>query len=271
MKRSITGCGGPPRKLSAILLSAVMLVTGLALASDNSIYIDQAGDNATIAITQDGTTNVVRGIQGTGSGDTTPAKIYGDGNEVSVTQTGANSVLNLGINRGTGTGTTGNSVTYDVTGNNATATLNLNNADTGTAASNTVGISQSGNYATSDLSVTGDSNTISVTTAGGANNAYTSTVAGDSNTQSISMTGGASNSATVSQSGDSNSAVITAVGASNTFGITQSDGAHTTSIGVAGSSNTFSVTQQGTAGANTFNYTSTSGSGNTVTINQNAR
>jgi len=81
-------------------------------ASDNSIYIDQTGDNAVISITQDGTGNIVRGIQGTGTSNTTPAGIYGDGNEVTVNQVGSGNVLNMGINRGTGTGTTGNTVTY---------------------------------------------------------------------------------------------------------------------------------------------------------------
>ena len=76
-----------------------MLVTGVVLAADNSIYIDQTGDNATIAVTQDGTTNVVRGIQGVGSSNTTPAKIYGDGNDVSVSQVGNGNTLNLGVVR----------------------------------------------------------------------------------------------------------------------------------------------------------------------------
>ena len=97
MKQSITGAGSLSRKLTAILLSVAMLVTGVVLAADNSIYIDQTGDNATIAVTQDGTTNVVRGIQGVGSSNTSPAKIYGDGNDVSVSQVGNGNTLNLGV------------------------------------------------------------------------------------------------------------------------------------------------------------------------------
>ena len=95
----MTGFGGFSRKLFATLLVSAMMLTG-SNAADNSIYIDQAGDNATISVTQDGTSNVVRGIQGVGTGNTTPAKIYGDGNQVSVSQVGSNNVLNLGINRG---------------------------------------------------------------------------------------------------------------------------------------------------------------------------
>ena len=81
-------------------IMVAMIFSASAFAADNSIYIDQAGDNATISVTQDGTSNVVRGIQGVGTGNTTPAKIYGDGNQVSVSQVGSNNVLNLGINRG---------------------------------------------------------------------------------------------------------------------------------------------------------------------------
>ena len=47
------------------------------MAADNSIYIDQAGDNSTISVTQDGAGNTVRGIQGVGTGNTTPAIIRG--------------------------------------------------------------------------------------------------------------------------------------------------------------------------------------------------
>ena len=135
MKQSITGAGSLSRKLTAILLSAAMLVTGVVLAADNSIYIDQTGDNATISVTQDGTSNVVRGVQGVGSSNTTPAKIYGDGNQVTVSQVGAANTLNLGVVRGSGTGTAGNTVNYSVTGNNSTGTLNLNNSGQGTALS----------------------------------------------------------------------------------------------------------------------------------------
>jgi hypothetical protein len=144
MKQGRTGASGLPRKLSAILLSVAMLIMGMASAADNSIYIDQTGDNAVIAVTQDGTGNIVRGIQGVGSSSTTPAKIYGDGNNVAVTQTGSSNILSLGINRGTGTGTTGNVVNYSVTGNSATGIINMNNANLGTAASNSVGITQTG-------------------------------------------------------------------------------------------------------------------------------
>jgi hypothetical protein len=271
MKQSLTGNGGLSRKLSAILVSVAMLVTGVAFAADNSIYIDQTGDNATIAVTQDGTTNVVRGIQGTGSSNSTPAKIYGDGNQVTVNQVGAGNTLNLGVVRGSGTGTAGNTVNYSVTGNNAIGTLNLNNDGQGTASNNTVGITQNGNGAKANLNLVGDGNSITVTTDGGANNEYKAGVTGNNNTQNVSVTGGG-NKVGITQEGDGHTTSIASVGATNSYTVTQTGGSsgHTTALDFNGSSNTATVTQVGTAADNIANIKSV-GSGNAFTINQNAR
>ena len=83
-------------KKFAIAIS-LAFAANVANAADNSIYIDQSGNNATVSVTQDGAGNVVRGIQGVGSSNTTPAKIYGDGNQVSVSQIGSGNTLSLGI------------------------------------------------------------------------------------------------------------------------------------------------------------------------------
>ena len=45
-------------KITMALLAVLSIATQ---AADNSIYIDQAGDNAVISVTQDGAGNVVRG------------------------------------------------------------------------------------------------------------------------------------------------------------------------------------------------------------------
>ena len=50
-------------KLWTVVLA---LFATTAFAADNSIYIDQSGDNSTIDITQTGAGNVVRVIQGVG-------------------------------------------------------------------------------------------------------------------------------------------------------------------------------------------------------------
>ena len=84
------------------MLAVVMSLN--VYSADNSIYIDQSGSGATISITQDGYGNVVRGIQGSGSDNTTPATIYGDNNQVTVNQVGNGNTLSMGIRTTTGSG-----------------------------------------------------------------------------------------------------------------------------------------------------------------------
>ena len=281
----MTGFGGLSRKLSAMLIASAMLLSGAGFAADNSIYIDQAGDNTTVYVNQDGTTNVVRGIQGVGSGNTTPAKIYGDGNQVTVNQVGSNNTLNFGIKTTTANGaTTGNTFNYSITGNNATGTINSNNNGQGTSASNNVDITQSGNYASANVNVLGSQNSVTATTAGGNYNAITSSINGDNNVQNISVSGGGNNAITVGQGDPVGGATsnakgmtdITVVGASNTVGINQTGGAlngHQATVDINGSSTTVDIVQQGTAADNIVNLKSTAGvgGGNSFTIRQNAR
>ena len=253
------------------MLSVVLaLFANVVFAADNSIYIDQAGDNSTIGITQSGAGNVVRGIQGVGTSNVTPAKINGNGNTVTVNQVGQSNTLDLGINTSAATGATGgNTYSYSVTGNNATAVINSNNAGTGTSGSNSVDIAQTGNNANANVNILGSKNVFNVITSGGASNSVINTTNGDSNTNNISMTGGGSNSATINQTTSNADITLTSLGASNTFTISQDGVAgtngHSTTLDFNGSSNTASVTQAGTIDT-TVNVKSV-GSGNAFTIN----
>ena len=65
-------------KKNKIIAVILMMMSSLAIGSDNSIYINQAGDNAVITMLQEGAGNRIRGIQGVGTGNTTPSKITGD-------------------------------------------------------------------------------------------------------------------------------------------------------------------------------------------------
>ena len=115
-------------------IMVAMIFSTSTLAADNSIYIDQSGDNSTIDITQTGAGNVIRGIQGVGTGNTTPAKIYGNNATIDIQQIGSTNTLNLGVNTSTATGRAyGIDLTYYVTGNSGVATINSNNAGTGTS------------------------------------------------------------------------------------------------------------------------------------------
>lgn len=247
------------------------LFAGVAFAADNSIYIDQSGDNSTIDITQTGTGNVVRGIQGAGTSNTTPAKMYGDAASVDIRQIGADNTLNLGFNVTTATGLGyGIDLTYYVTGNNGTATFNVNNAGTGTAASNLIDVRQTGNSAGINLNMLGSKNNFTAVTSGGSSNTITATVNADETTNTISMTGGASNSLTQNITSNKATNSITTVGASNTISLTQSGTAgtdgHAFTLNLTGSSNSLTVSQSGTVD-NTLNILS-SGSGNTWNVTQ---
>jgi Curlin associated repeat len=253
-------------KLWTVVLA---LFTSVAFGADNSIYIDQSGDNSTIDVTQTGAGNVVRGIQGVGSSNSTPAKIYGDNNAVDVRQIGSTNTLNLGVNTSTATGRSyGIDLTYYVTGNSATATINSNNAGTGTSGSNFIDVRQTGNSAGLNLNMLGSKNDFTAVTSGGASNSIVATINADSTVNNISMTGGGSNTLTETITSNKATNNITTVGASNGITLTQSGTAgtngHAFTLDLTGSSSTFNVTQSGTIDT-TVNLKSV-GSGNTWNI-----
>ena len=74
MKKMITGGSEFSRKLLTVML---LSVSAISWATDNSVYIDQAGDNSTITMTQDGSGNRIKGIlsNGTSGANTDPAKL----------------------------------------------------------------------------------------------------------------------------------------------------------------------------------------------------
>ena len=249
----------------------LLLAVTLSYAADNSIYIDQSGSNSTIDITQTGTGNVVRGIQGVGTGNTTPAKMAGDAAAVDIRQIGQDNTLNLGYTVTTATGMGyGIDLTYYVTGNNGTATFNINNAGTGTAASNLIDVRQTGNSAGIQLTLTGSKNSFIATTTGGASNTITATVGADETNTNIAVSGGGSNGITLSLTSNKGAVDIDIVGASNTLSLTQSGTAgatgHQFTYNVNGSSNSMTATQSGTVD-NNINVQSV-GSGNTWNITQ---
>lgn len=250
-------------------LMVAMTFSLSAFAADNSIYIDQSGDNSTIDITQTGAGNVVRGIQGVGTGNTTPAKIYGNSNAIDIRQIGSTNTLNLGVNTSVATGRAyGIDLTYYVTGNSATATINSNNAGTGTSGSNFIDVKQTGNSAGINLNILGSKNDFTALTSGGSNNSIISTITADETVTNLSMTGGGNNSYTGTLSSNKGKVDITTVGASNGIILTQSGTAgtngHAFTLNLTGSSNTFNVTQSGTIDT-TVNLLSV-GSGNAWNI-----
>lgn len=251
------------------LFVMILLFSITALAADNSIYIDQSGDNSTIDVTQTGAGNVIRGIQGVGTGNTTPAKMYGNNSTIDIQQIGSTNTLNLGVNVSTATGRAyGIDLTYYVTGNNGTATINSNNAGSGTSGSNFIDVRQTGNSAGINLNVLGSKNDFTAVTSGGASNTITATINADETVSNISMTGGGANTLTQTLSSNKGQINLTTVGASNTITLTQTGVAgtngHALTYSLTGSNNSFTATQSGTIDT-TVNVQS-AGSGNTWNI-----
>ncbi len=227
---------------------------GSGYAADNSIYIDQAGDNSTITMTQDGSGNKVKGIllNGNAGGTTDPAKLKGNAQTINIEQTGANNILALGIDSTQG-GTVNNfsnigvNLNYQVTGGNNTGYININNSGQGTASGNVVSIIQDGS-ATATLNMTGTSNQLTVNTAGGAGNIFTGTINADETVAAINQTGGGGNETTVDMTGNKGQVSITSVGAGNITSVTQSASGVTGAqviIDITGSGNQTTVNQSG--------------------------
>jgi hypothetical protein len=267
MVKSKKGNGSIPRKFTAILVWAVMPLLGNA--ADNSIYIDQAGDNSTITVTQDGAGNTIRGLPGVGTGNTTPAKIWGNNNIVTIDQIGAGNMLKFGIVTTTG-GSGDPTIRYRVVGNNADATIKSMNPGFASD-SPTINVEQTGNYAYLNIDQTGSgpNNSIIAVTDGGSNNSLTVNQSSDvTSTVAVNQTGGGGNTSTITQSGGANMVSLITLGASNATTIAQS-GDNQATINITGSSNNTNVTQSNVSGGNNvLNYVAV-GSGNTTSITQN--
>ena len=270
-------------------LATSLLMSGLAVnttswAADNSIYIQQSGDNSTVSMTQDGAGNVVRGIQGVGTDNTTPALIVGNGNNVTVSQIGQGNTLDFGIQTSVQAGATnGNTYNYTISGNNSTAIIDSNRDNRNSSASNIVNVSQTGDYSNANVNVLGGLNNVSDTTVGGSHNSVVNTVNGNSNTQTVNVSNGGYNAITVNQgvggsaasspalvtTNNNGSATVTVVGASNTVNVQQTGSTNTTTVSLTGSSNTANVNQNAVTGNTVVSLVSV-GNGNQFTISSAA-
>ena len=237
-----------------------------AFASDNSIYIDQAGDNAVVTMTQDGAGNHIRGV-GALSNDTA-AKLYGDGLNVDIVQTGSGNTLNLGAQTGTSAGIA-SLIRYHATGNNNLAIVDMNNANTMSSLANLIDVSQTGDTTNTEIHMKGSNNAMQVIQVGN-NNLYQATVEASNTQVSVNQSGGNGNQTTLQLKSNNGKVDIVTVGASNLIGITQDGTAgangHYAKVDLAGSSNQVSILQNGTIDMTT-NIKSV-GNGNSFTIIQ---
>jgi hypothetical protein len=223
MKKRMTGSGELSRKLLAILMTAVMLSSGVFA---NDVYVEQIGDNSTVSITQTGAGNMVNGnVGGTGNTDDM-ALIRGDLNDVTINQIGTGNTLSILLNNeSNGTGAT---VVVSADGNNNNQTIGC-----GTALSSSCNASiirseitgnnnntvqmLSGGVVQSKISVNGNWNNVTHTASGAGQHSGEITVSG-SGTSSI------ANAVTLTQSGaQTKNAVITSNGSNSNIIVTQSD------------------------------------------------
>ena len=217
------GVGGLSRKLLTVIL---LSVSTISWATDNSIYIDQAGDNSTITMTQDGAGNRVKGIltNGTAGANTDPSKLVGNNQTVTVNQAGPNNVLTLGANSTVGTNGKGIDINYQVDVGGNIGFINSNNNGQGVSAGNLIDIIQLGGNAVATISMLGNTNSLTVRSGGGGGNSIDAIIDADNVTAVVDQTLGGSNDTTLNLTGNKGTVNITSTGAANITGVTQSGG-----------------------------------------------
>lgn len=223
MTKRKTGHGGVPRKLLAMLVAAVMPLSG---AFANDVYVEQIGDNSSVSITQTGAGNLVNGnVGGNGAADDA-ALIKGDLNNVTITQIGAQNTLSMIINNETnGTGST---VVVSAIGSGNNQTIGCGTALSSscnasvirseiTGNNNNTVQTLSGGVVQSKININGNYNNVTHTASGAGLHSAEIAVSG-SGTSSV------ANAVTLTQSGAMNkNAVITSNGSNNNISVTQSD------------------------------------------------
>jgi hypothetical protein len=251
-----------------IFLSGILCQT--VYAADNSIYIDQAGNYATINVLQDGSGNVVKGIvSGQPGTSTDPAKMNGDNIGIDIKQTGAGNVLSMGVNTSSPTPTSASSIKYDVSGGSNIGYIDLNNnGASGGNVSSTVDITQTGggnnarlemmgarNYLKSTQSdgsavlnstVNANDTTQNITTSGGTGNSVTTNLTSDGGLVDVKIAGGGSNLVSITQSGSAlNSVYLDINGIGNNFTSSQSSTVNSMiNVKSTGNNNTYSIIQR---------------------------
>jgi hypothetical protein len=254
-------------KLNNLILTILIGFSTYSWGADNSIYIDQAGDNAVITMTQDGASNHIRGVNA--ASNDIASKLKGDGLQVSVLQAGSGNTLNLGAQTGLSAGVASN-IKYEVTGNTNLATIDMNNAGTKASLANLIDIKQTGDNTVTTISMKGNENYLRSIQEGNANKIL-ATIDANNTVVNVNQTGGTGNETTLQLTGDKGYVDITSIGTGNIIGVTQSGGGtngHYAKIDLNGSSNQVSLSQSGTIDMNT-NIKSSGNSNNFTIIQRN--
>ena len=246
-------------ELSKKLLTVILLsVSAISWATDNSVYIDQAGDNSTITMTQDGAGNRIKGIltNGTAGANTDPSKLVGNNQTVTVNQAGPNNILTLGANSTIGTNGKGIDINYSVDVGGNIGFINSNNNGQGVSAGSLIDIIQLGGNAVATISMLGNNNSLTVRSSGGGGNSIVADIDADNVTAVVDQTLGGGNETILNLTGNKGSVNITSTGATNLSNVTQSGGGvngNDVKIVLDGSGNQTTVSQAG-VNDNTVDY-----------------
>ena len=220
-------------QLKKLLLAFGMVLVAFVANAQNSVYIDQVGNNSNIDVTQSGTDNTL-------GNNTTKSVFYGDSQGVTISQIGNsnNSVINI-----QGVGIT---LSSQVQGNNNT--VNATCGQTGGLCNN----------AAITASAVGDNNTINVT--GSAKSIVGASITGSGNTANVSSitTNLNGSNATVTQTGgDANHVTVTQNGPAGLNGFQAT-------VDITGGGNIVGVTQGGTIDSTV--WVKSQGSNNNITV-----
>jgi hypothetical protein len=268
MKKMMTGASGLSRKLLTVIL---LSVPAISWATDNSVYIDQAGDNSTITMTQDGAGNRIKGIltNGTAGSNTDPSKLVGNNQTITVNQAGPNNILTLGANSTIGTNGKGIDINYSVDVGGNVGFINSNNNGQGVSAGSLIDIIQLGGNAIATINMLGNNNSLTVRSSGGGGNSIVADIDADNVTAVVDQTLGGGNDTTLNLTGNKGTVNITSTGATNISNVTQSGGGvmgNDVKIVLNGSGNQTTVSQSG-VNDNVVDYKAV-GSGNIANIVQ---
>ena len=246
-------------ELSKNILTAMLLsVSAISWATDNSVYIDQAGDNSTITMTQDGAGNRIKGIltNGTAGANTDPSKLVGNNQTVTVNQAGPNNILTLGANSTIGTNGKGIDINYSVDVGGNIGFINSNNNGQGVSAGSLIDIIQLGGNAVATINMLGNNNSLTVRSSGGGGNSIVADIDADNVIAVVNQTLGGGNDTTLNLTGNKGGVNITSTGATNISSVTQSGGGtngNDVKIVLEGSGNQTTVSQAG-VNDNTVDY-----------------
>ena len=211
--------------------------------SDNSVYIDQAGDNNTVTITQQGTAgNHVRGIDGASAG-----VITGDSNTIDLKQ-------------GASTSTDPNLIELSVVGSTNDISLYQDRQDDGSQDTS------AGGGHTISLDLFGSLNTIDVIQRNDAGN--------DGNYLGIDLVGNSNNISVIQRSNAGVTAFIDVTGDNNLVDLTQDytvgGGNHFADITLIGNGHNVDLTQSGSGSHNATISLTYGSASSSVTLDQNS-